>query len=96
MITSKQRAILRSHANQLDTIVHIGKNGINQALIDQVNEALDSHELVKIKALETSLLSAKEAAAELAQAVKCDVVQVVGGRLVLFRPNKEKPYSQYI
>ena len=67
-LTSKQRAQLRSLAANLDTIVHVGKDGIGDNLIKQVNDALEARELIKGRVLENSLLTAREAAEELAVA----------------------------
>ena len=67
-LTSKQRAQLRSLATNLDTIVHVGKDGIGDNLIKQVNDALEARELIKGRVLENSLLTAREAAEELAVA----------------------------
>lgn len=91
-LTSKQRAQLRGLANGIDTIVHIGKDGIGENLIVQANDALEARELIKGKVLENSLLSSREAAEELAKATRADVVQVIGTKFVLYRPshNKEK------
>ena len=90
-MTSKQRAKLRAMANPLDTILQIGKGGINENTVKQVDDALTARELIKIRVLENSLYSAKEAAAEIAEATGCIVVQILGTRITLYRPNPEKP-----
>ena len=84
-LSSKQRAYLRSLSNDLDVIVHIGKDGIGDNLIKQVNDALEARELIKGRVLENSLLTAREAAEELAVAARCEVVQVIGSKFVLYR-----------
>ena len=91
-LTSKQRAQLRGLANGIDTILHIGKDGIGDNLITQANDALEARELIKGKVLENSLLSTREAAEALAKATRAEVVQVIGTKFVLYRPshNKEK------
>ena len=91
-LTSKQRAQLRGLANGIDTILHIGKDGIGDNLIAQANDALEARELIKGKVLENSLMTAREAAEALAVAVRAEVVQVIGTKFVLYRPshNKEK------
>ena len=94
ILTSKQRAKLRAMANSLDTILQIGKGGINENTVRQVADALTARELIKIRVLENSLYTAKEAAAELAGATDCLVVQVLGTRITLYRPNPEKPVIQ--
>ena len=90
-ITSKQRAYLRGIAAKEDTIFQVGKGGINDNLITQVNDALKAREIVKLKVLETAMLSAAEAAAEIAEATKSDVVQTIGNKLVLFKRNPQEP-----
>ena len=91
-LTSKQRAQLRGLANGIDTIVHIGKDGIGENLARQANDALEARELIKCRVLENSMLTSREAAEELARATRSEVVQVIGTKFVLYRPshNKEK------
>ena len=90
MLNSKQRAELRGMANTLEPIFQVGKGGVNDQLIRQVDETLEKRELIKITALETSPENSREAADKIAEAVGCDVVQVIGGVMVLYRPSKEK------
>ena len=91
-LTSKKRAQLRGLANGIDTIVHIGKDGIGENLTRQANDALEARELIKCRVLENSMLTSREAAEELARATRSEVVQVIGTKFVLYRPshNKEK------
>jgi len=96
MLTSKQRAALRSMANSLETIGQIGKGGVVETTVTQVDEALTARELVKFRVLETSPVTAREAAAELAEKTGAEVVQVIGYRLVLYRHNPKKPKEQQI
>lgn len=90
MLTSKQRALLRSYANGIDTIVQIGKDGITENLIAQVDSALTARELIKGRVLPNSLVSPKEACAFLAEELSAEGVQVVGTKFVLYRENPEK------
>ena len=88
MLNSKQRAQLRAEANGLDPIFQIGKEGVTESVIAQVEDTFNTRELFKIKVhLETSPETPKEIAQRIAEATKCDVVQVVGGTIVLFRIN---------
>ena len=89
MLTSKQRAYLRSIASNEDTILMLGKGGMSDDIIKQADDALTARELIKGKALETSPLSAREAAEEIAAATNSEVVQVVGRKFVLYRENKD-------
>ena len=91
MLTSKQRAYLRGLAAAEDTIVIIGKGGITENIIIQMNDALKARELVKGRVLETSLLSAREAADALSETCRADVVQVIGSKFVLYKRNEQDP-----
>ena len=89
-LTSKQRAQLRGLANSIDTILHVGKDGIGDNLVKQANDALEARELIKGKVLDNSLMSAREAAEELAPRTRSEVVQVIGTKFVLYRPSHKK------
>ena len=84
-MTSKQRAYLKGLAVKLDTIFQIGKGGISEELCSQLLNALNARELIKIKTLETSPASPREAAEEIAAAIGAEVVQVIGTKIVLYR-----------
>ena len=88
-LSSKQRAYLRSLSNDLDVIVHIGKDGIGDNLVKQANDALEARELIKLRVLETSPVSSREAADEIAEKTHSDVVQVIGTRFVLYRESRD-------
>ena len=89
-LTSKQRAQLRGLANSIDTILHVGKDGIGDNLVKQADDALEARELIKGKVLENSMLSAREAAEARAQATRSEVVQVIGTKFVLYRQSHNK------
>ena len=89
-LTSKQRAQLRGLANGIDTILHVGKEGMGDNLVKQADDALEARELIKGRVLENSLLSAREAAEELASRTRSQVVQVIGTKFVLYRPTHKK------
>ena len=91
MLTSKQRAYLRSMAAEADTIVQIGKGGITESVIRQVDEALTARELVKGRVLEAALLTAREACDALSESCGADGVQCIGSKFVLYRANKKAP-----
>ncbi len=91
MITSKQRAKLRGMANDMQPIMQVGKGGISENLIKTVIDALEAHELIKMKVLDNSAESARTAADELSAATGSDVVSVVGAKFVLYKmSSKEK------
>ena len=91
MLTSKQRAKLRTLANPLETILQVGKGGIGEQLVKQVDDALRARELIKMRVLENSLLTAKEAAIEISKQTGSEVVQVIGTRFVLYKRNPKEP-----
>ena len=91
MITTKQRAKLRGMANSYDTILQVGKSGISAETITLTSDALTARELIKMRVLETSPITSREAAQELAEKTGADIVQVIGSRFVLFRRNPKKP-----
>ena len=95
-LTSKQRAQLRGLANDIDTIVHLAKDGIGDNLIKQADDALEARELIKGKVLENSMLSAREGAEELAKATRSQVVQVIGTKFVLYRETHSKEKDKRI
>ena len=84
-MTSKERAELRSQAAAADTIVQIGKSGITESVIASVDTALTARELVKGKVLESSMLTAREACEQLAEALHAEPVQAIGTKFVLYR-----------
>lgn len=91
MLTSKQRAYLRGLANSYDSLFQIGKGGVSDTLIKQVEDALKKRELIKLNSLENCPNSPREVADEIAQKAKCDVVQVVGRKMIFYKRNNEEP-----
>ena len=89
-LTSKQRAQLRGIANSIDTIVHIGKDGITDNLVKQANDALEAREIIKCKVQENSMLTAREACDELSRLTRSEQVQVIGTKFVLYRQHYDK------
>ncbi len=89
MLTSKQRAYLRSMANGIDTIFHVGKSGITPELTESFNTALEAREIVKANVLDNNLLDVREVATTIAERTRADVVQVIGNRFVLYRKSKK-------
>lgn len=90
MLTSKQRAYLRGLAAKEDTILQIGKDGITEKTAETMSDMLRARELVKGRVLENSMLTAREAAEQLAVAARCEVVQVIGSKFVLYRMQHDK------
>lgn len=95
MLTSKQRAALRGIASTYETILQVGKGGINGALVQQVQDALRKRELIKMRVLDNCPLDSREAAQELAEQTEAEVVQVIGSRFVLFKRNPKAPVVKF-
>ena len=91
MLSSKQRANLRSMANTLAPIFQIGKGTRNDNFIEQIDGALETRELIKISILETADITAREASDQLCEALDAEPVQCIGRKLVLYRPSRENP-----
>jgi RNA-binding protein len=90
MLTSKQRAYLRSLSQSLDTIFQIGKGGITGETCKQIANALEARELIKARVLDNSGYTAKDAANEIAEVIGCDVVSCVGTKFVLYKESVKK------
>ena len=88
-LTSKQRADLRGEAHHLSPLVHIGHLGLTETLIDALDDALRTKELVKCAIGKNSDVKAKQVANDVAERVGADVVQVIGKTFTLYRENTE-------
>jgi len=88
MLTGKQKRHLRALGHKLKPLILIGKKEIEDALVVETNAALDHHELIKIKLLESCLLDRNEASAMLAQSCNAEVAQILGKTFLLYRPAK--------
>jgi RNA-binding protein len=91
MITSKQRAYLRSLANPIPTIMQIGKGGLTENLLKTVSDALEARELIKLHVLENSGEDAYDLLQNLAAELGAEPVAVVGRKIVLYRASEKKP-----
>ncbi len=88
-MTSKQRAYLRGLANNIDAIFQVGKNGISDNFINQINDALEARELIKISVLETAPEEILEIANILANSTRSEIVQTMGSKITLYRARKK-------
>ena len=89
MITSKQRSYLRSLAHNINPTVYIGKAGVTDNVIKEIDQCLEARELVKIKLQEGAELDAKTVANELAPGLRAEFVQAIGRKFTLYRESKE-------
>ena len=88
-LSSKERATLRAEAHHLSAIVHIGHHGLTEALRQTLDDALRTHELVKVALTKSTDISAKDAAHQLAEQLGADVVQTIGRTCTLYRENPD-------
>ena len=88
MITTKQRAYLRSIANDIPALYQIGKNPVGENNVKTLSDALEARELVKISVLETARNSPRELIDELCACLQCEPVQVIGRKIVIYRESK--------
>lgn len=84
-MTAKQRAALRGMANTMDTILFIGKDGINDNLCKQAWDALEARELIKVGVQKNAPMDAREACNQLCERVHAEPVQVIGAKFVIYR-----------
>jgi RNA-binding protein len=85
LLTGKERSILRSRGNKLEPVVHIGKEGISDKVIKQVDEALTAHELIKGRVLNNSMEDLRSAVSKLAELCSSEVVQIIGNNFLIYR-----------
>lgn len=90
MLTSKQRAILRAQANELAVVFQVGKGEIDVALVKSTADCLAARELIKMKVLENSPYTAREAAGILAEKTGSECVQAIGSKFVLYKQKKKE------
>ena len=88
-MSGKERAALRAEAHHLDVQVHIGHQGLTDALLGSLDDVLRTHELVKLQVARAGELSAKQAANEVAERMGAEVIQVIGRTFTLYRENPE-------
>ena len=95
-MNSKMRSKLISVAMTTPTTVQIGKNGLTETVIDQINESLEDHELVKISVLRSADQSAKGMIAEVAEKTSSEPVQAIGNKIVLYRVSHKEGIKHII
>ncbi|GGI64591.1 ribosome assembly RNA-binding protein YhbY [Enterococcus alcedinis] len=93
-LRGKQKSFLRSQAHHLQPIFQVGKGGMNDAMIQQIGEALEKRELIKVTLLQNTDETAEEVAAALESALRCQVVQIIGKVLVVFKPSTKDKYRK--
>jgi RNA-binding protein len=90
-LSGKERAALRAEAHHLTPLVHMGRQGATPALVQSLDDALRTHELVKVHLGRESDVRPGDAARTLAGSCAADVVQVIGHTATLYRENPDLP-----
>lgn len=91
MLTGKQKRFLRAMGNEIEPIIQVGKGGVNDNVVRQVDEALEARELIKVRVLQNCLEEPKGVGEVLAEETKAELVQVIGRNMLLYRESREKP-----
>ncbi|OLO38851.1 RNA-binding protein [Alkalihalophilus pseudofirmus] len=89
MLTGKQKRFLRSKAHHLTPIFQVGKGGVNNNMIKQIEDALEARELLKISVLQNCDEDKDEVASTLSKGTRAELVQVIGNTIVLYKESKE-------
>ena len=90
VLNGKRRAFLRKMANDLDPVFQVGKGGVSEEMCLQISNCLEARELIKLRVLENSGYTAREAADEISLKTESEVVAVIGSRFVIYRESKTK------
>lgn len=89
MLTGKQKRHLRALAHHLTPIFQVGKGGVNENMIQQIKEALEARELIKVSVLQNAEDDVEDVAAQLGKGARVEVVQVIGKTIVLYKESRE-------
>jgi RNA-binding protein len=89
MLTGKQKRYLRGLGHNLKPVIVVGKGELSESLLRETREALETHELVKVKILESCMLDRNEVSRGLSEACSADVAQILGRTILLYRRSKE-------
>ena len=90
MITTKQRAFLRGIGATLEPVMQIGKEGVKEQSIVQIEGLFEARELIKIKVLQNCVEDPRDIADQIQKATNCEQIQVIGSKIVLYRRSKKK------
>ncbi|WP_373896263.1 ribosome assembly RNA-binding protein YhbY [Virgibacillus natechei] len=89
MLTGKQKRYLRAEANPLKPIFQVGKSGVNDNMVTQINEALEKRELIKVSILQNSMEDKDTVAEQLAKGTGAEIAQIIGNNIVLYKESAE-------
>mgnify|MGYP001239104194 CR=1 FL=1 len=91
MLTGKQKRFLRSKAHHLQAIFQVGKDGVNENMLEQLDDVLEKRELIKVKVLQNCLEDKASVAEQLQEGTGAELVQIIGNQIILYRPASEEP-----
>ncbi|MBR7553356.1 ribosome assembly RNA-binding protein YhbY [Allobacillus sp. GCM10007491] len=94
MLTGKQKRFLRKEAHHLSPIFQVGKQGVNENMIAQLNDVLEKRELIKVNILQNVLEDKEEIAQQIVQGTGAELVQLIGNIIVLYKPSEENKQIQ--
>lgn len=94
MLTGKQKRFLRGKAHHLNPIFQVGKTGVNENMIQQLNEALEKRELIKVQILQNCMEDKEDVAAEISEGTDAETVQIIGNVIVLYKESEENKEIQ--
>ena len=94
MLTEKERAYLKGLAQNIDPLIQLGKDGINEGFLKQMDKLLEDHELVKIKVLQNAPVEVDEIVDEILEKTGAEFVQKIGKKLTIYRESKENKKIQ--
>jgi RNA-binding protein len=94
MLTGKQKRFLRSKAHHLKPIFQVGKIGVNDNMIVQINEALEKRELIKVSILQNCMEDKDSIAEQLQDGTHAEIVQIIGNNIVLYKESEENKQIQ--
>ncbi|MDL4841471.1 ribosome assembly RNA-binding protein YhbY [Aquibacillus rhizosphaerae] len=89
MLTGKQKRVLRAQAHHLSPIFQVGKTGVNENMVTQIEEALEKRELIKITILQNCMEDKTEVAQQLSEGAEAELVQIIGNIIVLYKESIE-------
>lgn len=91
MLNNKQKRFLQKEAHHLKPIFQIGKSGLHDQMIKEISDALEVRELIKINLLQNTMEETDDAAEQIAHTIGADIVQTIGGTIILYRQSTKKP-----
>ncbi len=89
MLSAAEKRKLRQSAHHLKPVVLIGQHGVSDAVLAEIDRALDDHELIKVRMRGAERSARQTALKSISDALDADLVSTIGGVAVLYRPNPD-------